>query len=48
MPNSKRVRKSLSLPRFTPDEGTPLAIGCGLSTMIYPLMRGQHLYESYW
>ena len=26
MPNSKRVRKSLSLPRFTPDEGTPLAL----------------------
>ena len=26
MPNSKRVRKSLSLPRFTPDEGTPLGI----------------------
>ena len=26
MPNNKRVRKSLSLPRFTPDEGTPLAI----------------------
>ncbi|MUG93296.1 hypothetical protein F7734_13000 [Scytonema sp. UIC 10036] len=26
MPNSKRVRKSLSLPRFTPDEGTSLAI----------------------
>ena len=26
MPNSKRVRKSLSLPRFTPDEGTPLAM----------------------
>ena len=26
MPNNKRVRKSLSLPRFTPDEGTPLAL----------------------